>query len=129
MWVYPHSKVHLQKYSFCFLYLIVFGCAGTSLPCAGFLYLPGAGSPPHCSERASQCGARSYRVRGFSSSARALSPCGSRAPEHKLRDLVAPQHGVLPDQGQNRCPMHCKMDSQSLDHQGTLQKHSFKRHF
>lgn len=50
---------------FVFLYLLVFGRAGTSLPCAGFLSLRGAGSPRHHSAGASQCGAQSSRVRGL----------------------------------------------------------------
>ena len=41
-------------------------------------------------------------------------------------DLVAPWHvvGILPDQELNLCPMHCKVDSQPLDHQGSLRKMS-----
>lgn len=76
-----------SSFCFCFLYLLVFGRTGTSLPCAGFLSLRGAGSPRHLSAGASHCGAQSSRVRGLQQFLRvrqSLRLAGSRAQAQGL---------------------------------------------
>ena len=68
-----------------FFFFLIFGCIGSSLLRAGFLYLRRVGATLRCGARASHCG-------GFSSCgaqalgawasvvvARGLSSCGSRA--------------------------------------------------
>ena len=55
---------------------------------------------------------------------RGLSSCGSWALEHRLHSVA---HGLscsmatwnLPIQGSNQCPLRCKVDSQSLNPQGS----------
>ena len=57
------SKQHIFNINL-FIYLFIFGCAGSSLLCAGFLYLWRAGAPLRCGARASHgsgfscCGAQ-----------------------------------------------------------------------
>ena len=63
--------------------LFIFGCIGSSLLRAGFLYLRRAGATPRCGAWASHCG-------GFSC-------CGAQAPGAQAQqlwrtDLVAPRH-------------------------------------
>ena len=45
-----------------------------------------------------------------------LSCCKAQAPGHRLSCPTA--CGIFPDQGLNTCPLHCLVDSLSLDHQG-----------
>ena len=59
----------------------------------------------------SSCGAQASHCSGFSSS-------GTRALERRLSTRVVVHgpscsvaRGVLPNQGPNPCPLHCKMDS------------------
>ena len=56
------------------------------------------------------------------SRARGLCICGAWAQLSRA-GLAAPRHVVsqFPDQGSNQRPLHCKMDSQPLDHQGSPQ--------
>ena len=67
---------------FYFIYFI-FGCIGSSLLCAGFLQLQGAGATLRCGARASHCGgfsccgARALGMRASAVVARGLSSCGS----------------------------------------------------
>ena len=78
---------------FCFLFffnLFIFGCAGSSFLCKGFLQLRQAGATFHR-------GARASHYRG-------LSCCGAQAPDAQaqqlwLTGLVAPQHVGFPRPG------------------------------
>ena len=64
---------------------------------------------------------------GLSCNTRGLrcKPVGSLVLAHRLTscstDLVAPRHegSSFPHQGLNLCPLHCKVDSWPLDHQGS----------
>ena len=49
--------------------------------------------------------------------AHSLSFCGPQALEHRLSCPEA--CGIFPDQGSNLYPLHCKVDSQPLGHQGS----------
>ena len=54
-----------------------------------------------------------------------LSCCGAQALGGRASVVVVPglscpvAHGIFLDQGWNWCPLHCKVDSYSLDHQGS----------
>ena len=50
------------------------------------------------------------------SRARGLSSCCTWAQQLCCADSVC---GIFQDQGSNWCPLHCKVDSQPLDHQGS----------
>ena len=61
-----------------------------------------------------------------------LWPLGSRAQAQYLRPmgLAAPQQcGIFPGQGSNQCPLHCRVDSQSLNHQEVLRPQSYFREY
>lgn len=45
-----------------------------------------------------------------------LAGVGFTVVAHKL---VVPRHGIFRDHGLNWCPLHCKMDSYPLAHQGS----------
>ena len=76
-------------------YLFIFGCTGSSLLHAGFLYLRRAGATLGCGARASHCGgfscckARALGTRASVVVARGLSSCGSRALERRLSSCGA----------------------------------------
>ena len=79
------------------LFIFIFGCIGSSLLRAGFLYLWRAGATLGCRVRASHCG-------GFSCcKARALSVRASVVVAHGLSCSAA--CGIFPDQGSNLCPL------------------------
>ena len=74
-----------QTNGFFFLkFFLIFGCVGSSLLRAGFLYLRRAGATVHCGARASHrcgfscCGARVLGARASAVVARGLSSCGTR---------------------------------------------------
>ena len=76
-------------YLFCFvfinLFIFIFGCVGSSLLCAGFLWLRRAGATLRCGARASHCsgfsccGAGALGSRASVVVARELSSGGARA--------------------------------------------------
>ena len=72
------------------LFIFIFGCVGSLLLCAGFLWLLQAGATLRCGAWASHCSGFSYcgaRALGMQVSvvvARGLSSCGSQALEHRL---------------------------------------------
>ena len=78
-----------------FIYLFIFGCVGSSLLRAGFLYLQQAGATLRCGAWASHyggfscCGARALGMRASAVAAHGLSSCGSRALEHRLTSCGA----------------------------------------
>ena len=82
-------------------------------------YSSGCGTPAsHCSDF-SCCGAQALEQASFSSCcmwARRLQNIGSVVMAQRPRCPAA--CGILPDQGSNRHPLHCRADSQSLAHQG-----------
>ena len=75
---------------FCFIYLFIFGCAGSSLRLAGPLQLWRGGATPRRCAWASHCsgpscgGARALGARASVVAACGLSSCGSRALECRL---------------------------------------------
>ena len=77
------------------IFKTIFGCAGSSLLHAGFLYLQRAGSTPPCGAWASHCSGFSCcgaRAVGMGSSvvvACGLSSCGSQALESRLSSCGA----------------------------------------
>ena len=78
-----------------FFYLLLFGCIGSSLLRAGFLWLPRAGATLRCGARASHCS-------GFSC-------CGSRALGAQAYLLRG--YGIIWDHGLNLCPLPWQADS------------------
>ena len=101
-----------------FIKLISFGCAGSSLRHLGFLYLRGAGAPPHYTAWAFHCGGLSGLM-GFSS-------CSLRALECRLSSCST-TCGIFPDQGWNPYPLNWQEDFYPLDHQGSpLRSHSYE---
>ena len=69
----------------------------------------------------SSCDVLALQLWHMGSRARGLCSCGSRAQQLRRRGLVALQHvgSQFPDQGSNPNPLHWKVDSQPLDHQGS----------
>ena len=84
------SKAFIYLLFFKFIYLFIFGCIGSSLPCMGFLQLRRAGAALPCGAQASHCGSFSCcgaQALGAWASvvvARRLSGCGSWALECRL---------------------------------------------
>ena len=73
-----------------YLFIFIFGCVGSSLLHAGFLYLQRAGATLCCGVQASHCGGFSccgaWALGAWVSvaAARGLSSCGLWALEHRL---------------------------------------------
>ena len=83
--------------------LFIFGCVGSWLLCAGFLWLWRAGA-------ALRCGARAFHCGGFSCcGAGALGAWASVVVAHRLGCSAA--CGIFPDQGLKACPLHWQADS------------------
>ena len=85
----PASRTMRKQICFCFVYLFIFGCVGSSLLHAVFLQLRQAGATLHCSARASHCGGFSCGTQalGVQASvvvAHGFSSCGSWALEGRL---------------------------------------------
>ena len=102
----------LNKFIY-FLFLF-FGCFGSLLLRAGFLWLRPAGATLRCGVRASHCGGFSScgaRALGACASvvvAHGLSSCGSRALEHRLSSCGAQAsllHGMWDLPGPGRKPV------------------------
>ena len=78
-----------------FFFSFFFGCAGSSLLHAGFLYLWRAGATLRCGAWASHCdgfswcGAQALGMRASVVAARGLSSCGLWALEHRLSSCGA----------------------------------------
>ena len=94
-----------------FIYLFIFGCAGSSPLCEGFLQSRRAGATLHRGEWASHYRGLSHR--GAQCSRRAGSVVVAHGPSRSAAC------GILPDQGSNPCPQHWQADSQPLRHQGS----------
>ena len=112
-----------------FIYLFIWGCAGSSLLCGLFSC---------CSERGllSSCGARTSDCSGFSC-CRALAVghegFSSFRPQALSTGSVvvvlglscSPARGIFPDQGLNLCLLHWQADSLPLSHQGRASRSQF----
>ena len=78
-----------------FIYLFIFGCVGSLVPCAGFLQLQRAGATLCCGAQVSHCGgffccgARALGAQASVAVARELSSCGLWALEHRLSSCGA----------------------------------------
>ena len=124
-----------SSFSLCsFFILFIFGCVGSWSRHAG-------PSLRHAGSFFAACGL-------FVAARRLVSSCGMWVPEHvgsvvcgtqalQLRraaqqlwhmGLVAPWHvgSQFPDQGLNLRPLHCKVDSLPLDHQGSPLREDFE---
>ena len=105
-----------------FIYFI-FGCVGSALLHAGFLWLRRAGAALRCNARASQwggfscCGAQVPGMQASAVVAHGLQSAGSVVVAHRLSCSMA--CGIFPDQGSNPCPLYWQADSQPLHHQGS----------
>lgn len=92
------SHIYLKT----FIYVVIYGCAGSSLLHASFLWLQQAGAILRCGGQTSHC---------------SVFFCGALAQSTDASVVV---HGhsclaaceVFPDQGSSWCPLHCKADSQ-----------------
>ena len=98
----------IYYYYFKLIYLIIFGCVGSSPPCDGFLQLRQAGATLHR-------GARASHYRG-------LSCCGAQAPDAQAQQLwltgpFAPRH-VGSSQTRARTHVPC-IGRQILNHCAT----------
>ena len=82
----------------------VCGCAGSSLLCAGFLWLQQAGAPAHCGVWTSHRGGFSS-CRAWALECAGFSNCGARA------EFLRVACGIFPDQGSNPCPLRWQADS------------------
>ena len=77
------------------IYLFIYGCIGSSLLCAGFLWLQRMGVTPRCGAWSSHCGGFfccGTRALGAQASVvvvRRLSSCGTRALERRLSSCGA----------------------------------------
>lgn len=101
-----------------FIYLLL---AALSLCCRtwAFSSCRESGLVSRCGAQASCCSGLSYcRVQALGHAG--FGSCGLRGLEHGLSScmgLVALRHVRSSPQGSNPCPLHCKGDSQPLDHQ------------
>ena len=66
-----HSHIHFFKINLFILFIFIFGCIGSLLWCAGFLWLQRAGATLHYGAWASHCSGFSY--------------CGARALARRLQ--------------------------------------------
>ena len=99
-----------------FICLFYFWPGGSSLLYLGFIQLQRMGATLYCTAQASHCSglfvAQTLGCTGFSSVASRLQSTGSTVG---CTGLVA--CGIFQDQGLNWCPLYCKAESQSPDHQ------------
>ena len=89
--------------NFLILFIFIFGCVGSSLLRAGFLWLRQVGATLSCGVQASHCSGFSY------CGARALGTRASVVVARGLSCSVA--CGIFPGQGSNLCPLHWQGDS------------------
>ena len=102
-----------------FIYLFIFGCAGSSL-------LLGLSSS--CSEQVSHCRASLAAVRRLQGARAAvvspgLESTGSIVVTHRLSCSAA--CGIFPDHGSNPCLLHWQANSLPLSHQETADNRFF----
>ena len=106
-----------EHFFFLIIYLFIYGCAGSSFLCEGFLQLWQAGATPHR-------GARASHYRG-------PSRCGAQAPDAQAQQLwltgpVAPRHaGSSQTRARTRVP---RIGRQTLNHCATREapEHFFR---
>ena len=96
-------------------YFFIFGCAGSSL-------LFSSCREWDCFLVAEH---RLYDARALVVVAHGLRSCilqvAERGPVSVAQGFSCPGAcGILPDKGSSWCPLHCKVDSPPLDHQGSL---------
>ena len=118
VYMHVHMDVCIQVYIYIYFILfylfIYYGCAGSSLLCAGPPQLQRAGATPRCSVQASHhsglsCyGARAPGTRAPAVVAYGLQSAGSAAVT--LRSSCSTACGIPPDQGSNPCPSHWQTD-------------------
>ena len=111
--LFPMLAVQLALiffYCFIYLFLINFGCTGSSLLCSSF-QLQQAGAALHCGAQPSHC--NSFSCCG----AQALGIRTSVIGACRLSCSVA--CGIFLDQGSNPCPLHWQVASYPLYHQGS----------
>ena len=94
-----------------FIFILIFGCVGSSFLCEGSLQLRRAGATLHRGARASSL-SRPLLLRS-TGSRRAGSVVVAHGPS------CPAACGIFPDQGSNPCPLHWQADSQPLRHQGS----------
>ena len=92
--------------NFLILFIFIFGCVGSSLLRAGFLWLRQVGATLSCGVQASHCSGFSY------CGARALGTRASVVVARGLSCSVA--CGIFPGQGSNPCPLHWQADFKDL---------------
>ena len=91
----PFIRMGIKTQSLIYLFILIFGCVGSSLFCVGFLQLWRAGATLCCGVWASHCsgfsccGARALGAQASVAVARGLSSCGSRALEHRFSSCGA----------------------------------------
>ena len=112
------SLLFLYKFIYFILFyfiLFIFGCIGSSLLRAGFLYLRRVGATLPCGAQPSHCGGFSccetwaLGARASVVVARGLQSPGSVVVSHGLSCSTA--CGIFPNQGSNPCPLHRQEDS------------------
>ena len=93
----------LFVYKFIYLFILFFGCIGSSSLRVGFFQLHWAGATLRCGAWASHCGGLSCR------GAQTLGVRASAVVAHGPSRSAA--RGIFPDQGSNPCPLHWQADS------------------
>ena len=109
--LYPFESIKYSFFFFKFIYLFIFGCAGSSFLCEGFFLVAASGG--HSSSRCVGL-SLSWPLLLRSTGSRRT---GSVVVAHGLGCSAA--CGIFPDQGSNPCPLHWQADSQPLCHQGS----------
>ena len=107
-----------------FIYLLMFGCAGSSLM-QGTSLIVVRGATVHCSAQPSHCSgfsccrAQALGVQALEAAACGLWRVGSVVEAHRLNCSLV--RGIFPDKELNPCPLHWQVDSYPLYHQGSPQ--------
>ena len=117
---------------FLFIYLFIFGCAGSSLLCSIFSSFREQGLLSSCGVRASHCddwlllllstGSRAHGLQQLQHMGSSLQPEGSRArrPVVLAHKLSCPEaRGIFPDQGSDTCLLHWQVNYLPWSHQGS----------
>ena len=115
-------KVCLPNFEY-LLKKIFFGCIGSSLRHAGFLWLQQASATLRCGAWASHCGGFSCcRAWALGTWASAIVACGLQSAGSVVvahGPSCSAACGILLDQGSNPCSLHWQADSYPLCHQGS----------
>ena len=119
---YTYIHAFFLKVYCIYSFNLLFGCAESSLLCIGFSVTAASRATLCCDVQASCChsfscyGAQDLGAQVSVAAAHGLCNCGSQALDagsvvvmHQLSHSVACE--ILPDQGSNQHPLHCKMDS------------------